>query len=201
MQNRNIFGITESIVSYLSEQCNICTLRWKSSSSTEPADYAEVRPKVYAYTFDGDGEIPDSPSVLIQTTRITPDSIHYVVYLSVVHSAILEAEKVDPVEGTQDQFKYRTETVEEEGQEVPATGYTSDGVRRELYKITLMLSDFVFTALMRMGNQCAEIRNLNLTPPSAFMQEFPYCSATIEFDAQYHTRPVSVVGTSLQDLL
>ena len=201
----DVFGITDKIYNYLSEKCAACTLRWKMSTSTDPADYGEAHPKVYAYTFD-DEEVPETPSILLQTTNINPSQIHYVIYVSCAHAAVQECETVDAIEGEENKYTYRTETIppEEEGgegTEVPATGYTSDGVRRELYKVTLMLGQFVFESLMRMGNDGARIQNLSLIPPSAFMQEFPYCSATIEFDALYESMPKAVVTTRLQELL
>jgi hypothetical protein len=201
----DVFGITDKIYKYLSEKCAACTLRWKTSTSTDPAEYGEAKPTVYAFTFD-DEEIPDTPSVLIQTTNINPSQIHYVIYVSCAHAAVQECETVDAIEGEENKYTYRTETIppEEEGgegAEVPATGYTSDGVRRELYKVTLMLGQFVFESLMRMGNDGARIQNLSLIPPSAFMQEFPYCSCSLEFDALYESMPKAVATTRLQELL
>lgn len=201
----DVFGLTQKIYDYLTEKCQYCRLRWKTSASTDPADYEEANPKVYAYTFD-DEEVPETPSVLIQTTNINPTQIHYVVYVSCAHAAVQECEKADAIEGEKNKFKYRTETIppEEEGgegTEIPATGFTSDGVRRELYKVTLMLGQYVFESLMRMQNDGMQIQNLSLIPPSAFMQEFPYCSATCEFDVLYNSMPKAVATTRLQELL
>ena len=157
---------------------------------------------VYGSVYDGE-EIPVGPSILLQTTRITPENIHYVIYISVVHSAVQECEKADLVEGAENEYTYRTETVVEEGQdvEIPATGFTSDDVRRELYRVTLMLGDYVFRMLMQMGNSKARITNLTLVPPSAYMQEFPYCSCSLEMDVSYISKPTAVVNTELFDLL
>lgn len=195
---RNVFGITDAIYSHLSAACESCTLRWKRTDSTEADAYAEVKPEVYEYTYDGE-EIPDGPSVLIQTTRISPDSIHYVVYVSCCHPAVQECEMADPVEGETNSYEYRTDEVDNES--VPAKGFSSDGVRRELYRVTLMLADYVFTSLMRMSMDSMRMQGLSLIPPSAYMQEFPYCSASIEFDALYLSKPAAMVGTELSDLL
>ena len=201
----DVFGITDKIYNYLSEKCAACTLRWKTSASTDPADYEEAKPTVYEFVYDGE-EIPDGPSILLQTTNINPSQIHYVIYVSCAHAAVQECEKADAIEGEENKFKYRTETIPpeeegEEGTEIPATGFTSDGVRRELYKVTLMLGQYVFESLMRMQNDGMQIQNLSLIPPSAFMQEFPYCSATCEFDVLYNSMPKAVATTRLQELL
>ena len=195
---RNVFGITDAIYGHLSAACEACTLRWKRTDSTEADDYAEAKPTVYEYTYDGE-EIPDGPSVLVQTTRISPDSIHYVIYLSCCHPAVQECEKADPVEGETNRYVYRTDDVD--GESVPAKDFSSDGVRRELYRVTLMLADYVFTALMRMSMDCMRMQGLTLIPPSSYLQEFPYCSASIEFDAAYISKPAAMVGTDLVDLL
>lgn len=197
MIQRDIFGITDAIYNYLSAACEGCTLRWKKSDSTDAQDYEEVKPTVYEYTFD-DANLPSGPSVLIQTTRVNPDSIHYVMYISCYHPAVQECEIADRQENT-DIYKYRTD--ETDNQTVPARDYSSGGVRRELYRVTLMLADYVFTSLMRMGIDSARLQGLTMIPPSAYMQSFPECDCTIEFDAVYVSKPVAIVGTELSDLL
>ena len=195
---RSVFGITDIIYNYLTSACESCTLRWKKSDSTDAQDYEEAKPMVYKYVYDGE-YVPSGATVLLQTTRISPDSIHYVVYVSCCHPAVQECEIADPVEGETNSYEYRTDEVDNES--VPAKGFSSDGVRRELYRVTLMLADYVFTSLMRMSMDSMRMQGLSLIPPSAYMQEFPYCSASIEFDALYLSKPAAMVGTELSDLL
>lgn len=197
MIQRDVFGITDKLHEYLSNACENCALKWKKSASTNPDDYVEEKPRVYKFTFEGE-EIPESPAILIQTTRITPDNIHYILYMTVCHPAVQECEIVDRVEGTRE-YAYRTDTVDEK--KVPAEGFTSEGVRQELYRACLMLGDYVLTQLERMDNDCINLSNLTLIPPSPYMAEFPYCSTTLEFDVSYISMPKAIVGTTLRELL
>lgn len=186
---RDVLGCSDALYNYLVQKCADCTLRFKASSSVEAEDYAEVTPQVYKFTFDDASEIP-SPCVLIQPTSITQQSIHYVLYISVAHPAIQECEIVDEVPAGSRHYQYR------DGSE-----FTSEGVRRELYRACLMLGNFIFFQMMQWRGDGKLIQNLVANPPSPFMENFPSCECTVEFDFTYETRTSTYAGTRLQQLL
>lgn len=187
---RDVFGVSDALFAYLTQKCADCTLRFKASSSLDKDDYQEITPRVFLYTFDDDTtEIP-SPCVLIQPTLINQQSIHYVLYISVAHPAIQECEIVDEVPAGSRHYQYR------DGSE-----FTSDGVRRELYRACLMLENFIFFQMMQWRGDGKLIQNLVANPPSPFMENFPACECTVEFDFTYETRTSTYAGTRLQELL
>lgn len=186
---RDVFGCSDAIYNYLTQKCADCTLRFKASSSVEAEDYAEVTPQVYEFTFDDASEIP-SPCVLVQPVNVTASNVHFVLFISVAHGGIQECEIVDEDPTGSRQYVYRD-----------GTDFTSDGVRRELYRACMSLQTFVFNAMLKLSSSDARIQNLTLNPPSPYMESFPACEGTVEFDMSYDTRTVAYAGTRLQDLL
>ena len=186
----DVFGVTKALTNLLTRDCSACTLRFKASASTDAEDYAEVQPRVYAFTYDDfSSEIP-APSVLIQPTQITGGVIHYVIYVCVVHPAIMQCEITDENPSGSNQYVYRD-----------GTDFTDAGVRPELYKASLMLAEVVFESLLKLSSSDSRLQGLSITPPSPLMTEFPYCSCTVEFDFAYSVFSKKVGGTTLQELL
>lgn len=186
---RDVFGCSDAIYNYLTQKCAECTLRFKASSSLEVEDYVEITPKVYEFTFEDPSEIP-SPCILVQPVTVTSSNVHFVLYISISHAAIQEREIVDEVPAGSRQYQYRD-----------GSDFTSAGVRRELYRACMTLQTFVFNALLKLGSSDARIQNLTLNPPSPYMENFPSCDGTVEFDMSYSTQTVSYGGTRLQELL
>ena len=186
----DVFGATEALKNLLVQDCDSCTLRFKTSSSTDAEDYEEVKPSVYAFTYDTlSSEIP-SPSVLIQPTSISDGVIHYVIYVCVVHPAVQECEITDEMPAGSRHYQYRD-----------GTDFTDEGVRPELYRACLMLAEYVYESLLRLSSTDSRLRGLSITPPSPMMTEFPYCSCTVELDFSYNAFSKKVGGTRLQELL
>ena len=48
----NIISLTDFIRDELEKELTKTTFRWKSSDSTDPDEYGENKPCVYAYTYD-----------------------------------------------------------------------------------------------------------------------------------------------------
>ena len=186
----DVFGVTKALTNLLTKDCESCTLRFKSSASTDSVDYEEVQPRVYAFTYDDfSSEIP-APSILIQPTRIMGGVIHYVIYVSVSHPAVQEREIVDENPSGSGQFVYRD-----------GTDFTDAGVRPELYRASLMLAEVVFESLLKLSSSETRLKNLAINPPSPMMSEFPYCSCTVELDFSYDIYPKKMASTRLQELL
>lgn len=186
----DVFGVTEALKNLLIKDCASCTLRFKKSASTDAEDYEEVKPSVYAFTYDTlSSEIP-APSVLIQPTNIADGVIHYVIYVCVTHPAIQECEIVDEDPVGSRQYQYRD-----------GTDFTDEGVRPELYRACLMLAEYVYESLLRLSSTDSRLHGLSITPPSPLMTEFPYCSCTVELDFTYSIFSKKVGGTRLQELL
>ena len=186
----DVFGVTKALTNLLTKDCSACTLRFKSSASTDSVDYEEVQPRVYAFTYDDfSSEIP-APSVLIQPTRIMGGVIHYVIYICVVHPAIMQCEMTDENPSGSGQFVYRD-----------GTDFTDAGVRPELYRASLMLAEVVFESLLKLSSSDTRLKNLAINPPSPYMSEFPYCSCTVELDFSYDIYPKKMASTRLQELL
>lgn len=186
----DVFGVTKALSNLLSRDCKNCTLRFKSSASTNSEDYAEVTPSVYAFTYDDfSSEIP-APSVLIQPTQIANGSIHYVIYICVVHPAIMQCEITEESPKCSWQFVYKD-----------GTEFIDAGVRPELYKASLMLAEVVFESLLKLSSSETRLKNLAINPPSPYMSEFPYCSCTVELDFSYDIYPKKMASTRLQELL
>lgn len=186
---RDVFGCSDAVFNYLTQKCEACTLRFKASSSLDADEYVEIKPKVYEFTFDDSSEIP-SPCVLIQPVTVTASNVHFVIYVSVAHGGIQECEIVDEMPAGSHHYQYRD-----------GSDFTSEGVRRELYRACMSLQTFVFNALLKLSSSDARIQNLTLNPPSPFMENFPSCDGTVEFDMAYSTETVSYAGTRLQELL
>ena len=186
---RDVFGCSDAIYNYLTQKCGDCTLRFKASSSLEVEDYVEITPQVYEFTFEDASEIP-SPCVLVQPVTVTSSNVHFVLYISVAHGGIQECEIVDENPEGSRHYQYR------DGSE-----FTSDGVRRELYRACMTLQTFVFNSMLKLSSSDARIQNLTLNPPSPYMEMFPSCEGTVEFDMAYSTQPVAYAGTRLQELL
>ena len=186
----DVFGVTKALTNLLTKDCSACTLRFKSSASTDSVDYEEVQPRVYAFTYDDfSSEIP-APSVLIQPTRIMGGVIHYVIYICVVHPAIMQCEMTDENPSGSNQYVYRD-----------GTDFTDAGVRPELYRASLMLAEVVFESLLKLSSSDTRLKNLAINPPSPYMSEFPYCSCTVELDFSYDIYPKKMASTRLQELL
>lgn len=185
----DVFGCSDAIYEYLSQKCSECTLRFKKSASLDAEDYEEITPRVYEFTFDDPSEIP-SPCILIQPTSVTDGEVHYVLYVSVAHGGVQDVEIT--IENPPGSHRY----VYKDGSD-----FTSDGVRRELYRACLSLQTYVFNAMLKWSSSDALLKNIKLTPPSAYLENFPSCEGTIEFDMHFETHPVKVAGTRLQDLL
>ena len=186
----DVFGVTKALTNLLTRDCSACTLRFKKSASTDAEDYAEVQPRVYAFTYDDfSSEIP-APSVLIQPTQIANGSIHYVIYVCVAHPAIQQCEITEENPKGSWQFVY------EDG-----TNFTDAGVRPELYKASLMLAEVVFESLLKLSSSETRLKNLTINPPSPYMEEFPYCSSSVELDFSYDIYPKKMASTRLQELL
>lgn len=186
----DVFGVTKALTNLLTRDCSACTLRFKASASTDAEDYAEVTPSVYAFTYDDfSSEIP-SPSVLVQPTQIMGGVIHYVIYVCVVHPAIMQCEITDESPSGSNQYVYRD-----------GTDFTDTGVRPELYRACLMLAEVVFESLLKLSSSETRLKNLVINPPSPMMDEFPYCSCTVELDFSYDIYPKKVSSTRLQELL
>lgn len=186
----DVFGVTKALTNLLTRDCSDCTLRFKMSASTDAEDYAEVQPRVYAFTYDDfSSEIP-APSILIQPTQIENGSIHYVIYVCVVHPAIMQCEITEGNPKGSWQFVYKD-----------GTNFTDAGVRPELYKASLMLAEVVFESLLKLSSSETRLKNLTINPPSPYMEEFPYCSCTVELDFSYDIYPKKMASTRLQELL
>ena len=186
----DVFGVTKALPNLLTKDWSACTLRFKSSASTDSEDYEEVQPRVYAFTYDDfSSEVP-APSILIQPTQITGGVSHYVIYVNVVHPAVQEREIVDENPSGSGQFVYRD-----------GTDFTDSGVRPELYRASLMLAEVVFESLLRLSSSETRLKNLSINPPSPYMSEFPYCSCTVELDFSYDIYPKKMSSTRLQELL
>lgn len=186
----DVFGVTKALTNLLSRDCKNCSLRFKASASTDAEDYAEVTPSVYAFTYDDfSSEIP-APSVLIQPTQIANGVIHYVIYVCVAHPAIQQCEITEESPKGSWQFVYKD-----------GTNFTDAGVRPELYKASLMLAEVVFESLLKLSSSETRLKNLTINPPSPYMEEFPYCSCTVELDFSYDIYPKKMASTRLQELL
>ena len=186
----DVFGATKALKNLLTRDCASCTLRFKKSASTDAEDYEEMKPAVYAFTYDTlSSEIP-APSVLIQPTNIADGVIHYVIYVCVTHPAVQECEIVDEVPQGSRHYEYRD-----------GTDFTDTGVRPELYRACLTLAEYTYESLLKLSSTDSRLHGLSITPPSPLMDEFPYCSCTVELDFSYSTFSKKVGGTRLQELL
>ena len=190
----NILGLTDFIRDELERELSKTTFRWKSSDSTDPAEYGENKPCVCAYTYDdeditSDGLPAHTPSVLVQPISENGGAWHFVVFCCCTHPAVQDIEKTVPVEGKQGVYKH-----------IDSPEYDALGCRRELFKATLLLTEQVALTLKRIGNNNADIKNVVTNCPSPMMPDFPYCSGTVEFDARI-SQTTSKINTKLASLL
>ena len=190
----NIISLTDFIRDELEMGLEKTTFRWKSSDSTDPDEYRENKPCVYAYTYDdeditSDGFPTHTPSVLVQPISEENGAWHFVVFCCCVHPAISDIEKTVPVEGKQGVYKH-----------IDSPEYDALGCKRELFKATLLLTEQVALTLKRIGNNNADIKNVVTNCPSPLLPDFPYCSGTVEFDARI-SQTTAKINTKLASLL
>lgn len=165
---------TEQIANELQKYMNNICFRFKNSDDT--TEYNEVKPTVYSFTFDDDTESTPlkTPSVLIQFTGLNADNIaSFLVYINICNPALQDKEIVVPVEGKTNVYKY-----------LDTDNINTSSVRLNLYKSCLMLAEQVYIALGKMSNSSQNITNIELQPPSPYLEKFPYCECTITFDSE-----------------
>lgn len=181
---------TEKIASGLREYMDKICFRFKNSDET--GEYIEAKPKVYSFVYDDDdpGHIK-TPSILVQLTGLNDDVASYLLYVCVCNPAIQDQEITTPVEGKENVYKYN------DGDSI-----NSDGVRYDLYKSCLQLGEQAFICLKKMNNDNFHIENIELSPPSPFMDKFPYCDCTISFDCRVeNVRSFTVNNTEIYKYL
>lgn len=188
----NVLTLTEYITNALSERMSKVTFRWKSSESPEYEDYHEVTPFVEGFTYDDtteEGWPTHMPSILVQPISESGGVWHFVVFVCVVHPAIQEIEKTDPLEGKDGIYVHRD-----------SIHYDGEGCRKELYRTALLLTEQVALALKRISNTNASVKNIDTSAPSPMMPDFPYCTGVVEFDAPL-SQAASRIDTKLESLL
>ena len=190
----NVISLTDFIRDELERELSKTTFRWKSSDSTDPAEYGENKPCVCAYTYDDDDITSDgfpthTPSVLVQPISEENGTWHFVVFCCCVHPAVQDIERTVPVEGKQGVYKH-----------IDSPEYDSLGCKQELFKAALLLTEQVALALKRIGNTNAVLSNIVTDAPSPLLPDFPYCSGTVEFDARL-SQTTSKINTKLASLL
>lgn len=181
----SLSSTAEAIYSELATSLESITMRWKASDDL--SEYREAKPSVHLFTYDTPDDAIPSPSVLVQVTSLAQGMAHFVIYVHVTHPAIMDKEIVHPVE--RGVFTYG------EGD-----AFTSDGVRTELYKATLMLGEAVYTEMSRLGKSGYAVSAVSLTPPDSIMASFPYCSCVIECDVRI-AQEMSTNKSRLMELL
>ena len=107
----NIISLTNFIRDELERELEKTTFRWKSSDSTDPDEYSENKPCVYAYTYDDDDLTSDgfpthTPSVLVQPIAENGGTWHFVVFCCCAHPAVQDIEKTVPVTGKHGVYKH-----------------------------------------------------------------------------------------------
>lgn len=187
----SILEVTEAITSKLRERVENIPFRWKSSE--DPTTYKEVTPTVEAFTFDDTNEAGyplHTPSILIQPVTESGGVWHFIIFVCCVHPAIQEQEKTVK-DGETGNYVYK------EGDK-----FTSLGCRKELLKFGLLLSEQVSRMIQSIANdnQSLRITNISLNAPSPTLPEFPYTTATLEFDCVL-SQVVNRINTDLAKLL
>lgn len=169
----SIIQYTEFLQEQLQNAMNDLPLRWKTTDST--SEYSEAVPTVYSFTYDDlDGLQPlKTPSVLVQVLSLSEGIINYLIHCCVCNPAMQDKELTVPVEKMDNVYSYST-----------GTEISSAVVRSELYKAALLLGERVYLAIQRIENNGVVISDLSLQTPSPYMEEFPYCSCTISFNAE-----------------
>ena len=190
----NVISLTDFIRDELERELSKTTFRWKSSDSTDPAEYGENKPCVCAYTYDDDDITSDgfpthTPSVLVQPISEENGTWHFVVFCCCVHPAVQDIERTVPVEGKQGVYKH-----------IDSPEYDSLGCKQELFKAALLLTEQVALALKRIGNTNAVLSNIVTDAPSPLLPDFPFCSGVVEFDARI-PQTASTIDTKLASLL
>ena len=190
----NVISLTDFIRDELDRELSKTTFRWKASDSTDPDEYGENKPCVYAYTYDdeditSDGLPTHTPSVLVQPISEENGAWHFVVFCCCVHPAVQNIEKTVPAIEKQGFYKH-----------IDSPGYGSLGCKRELFKATLLLTEQVALTIKRIGNNNADIKNVVTDAPSPLLPDFPYCSGTVEFDARL-SQTTAKLNTKLASLL
>ena len=164
----------EEIVQALQHSADKITLRWKNSDSTD--EYAEAKPKVYAFTYDDLSEdMPlHTPSILVQVLSLDDEGVaEFLVHCCVCNPALQDKEITHSVKDNPDLYEYDT------GDDI-----SSSHIRSELYRVCLMLGEQVYLAIKRMGNCNQNISNVELQPPSPYLAEFPYAQCTVSFTSE-----------------
>lgn len=189
---RDILSLTDAITAALQERMNKVCFRWKNSSETDADSYHEVKPTVTAYCYDAvndDGLPNEMPSVLVQVLSETGGLVTYCTFVCVAHPAIQDIEKTVPVQAGSSVYKH-----------IDSQDYTGLGCRAELYRTCLLLAEQVSLALKRMANDCFPISDVEMTAPSPLLPDFPYCTATVTFNARI-SQVGSKIDTKLASLL
>lgn len=188
----NVISLTDFIGDELAKCMDKITFRFKVKDSLDPKDYWEAKPTVETFTYedlDENGYPTHMPSVLVQPISEEDGTWHFVLFVCVVHPAIQEIEKTDEIKGESGVYKHRD-----------SADYDSFGVKKELYKTALLLTEQVALALKRIGNTNAALSNIVTNAPSALLPDFPYCSGTVEFDARI-SQTTSKINTKLASFL
>jgi hypothetical protein len=172
----------EEVVEALQKSMDKITLKWKDSDATD--EYCEAKPTVYAFTYDDltDNLPIKTPSVLVQFMGLSDSGIaSFLVHVCVCNPALQDKEITTPSKENPDLYVYGT------GDDI-----SSSHIRSELYKSCLMLGEQVYLTLKRMGNCKQSISNVELDPPSPYLDKFPYCECCVSFESE-------IVQTSMFD--
>ena len=167
----DIIGAMNALRDALQQALDGTSLHWKCTESTDASNYCESSPIVSIFTFDevDANDMPvKTPAVLLQAMQCTSGVWECEAYVTICHPAIQERELVS--KASDGHYYYH------DGGE-----FTSVGARQELYRGALMLAQRVYFELQNLSRSEFAISNLTLHAPSAFMSEFPYCSASISF--------------------
>lgn len=188
---QTIIEATEYIRTQLEKAMESLTFRWKRSEN--PAEYQEVKPVVEAFTFDDttDGFPSKTPSILVQPVSEANNTWHFVIYIACVSPGVQDLEITTPVEGAEGVYEYSE-----------SEDFTSSCSRKELLKLALLLTEQVALAIKRLSNNdnALRISNIQTAAPSPMLPDWPYSTATVEFDYTY-TQTKAVINTDLAALL
>lgn len=165
-------SLVKKLSYHLQDALNACTLRWKGTEKTD--EYVEKKPTVYAFTYDNlsDGLPIDTPCVLVQVTRVSDGVVSIAIHCAVCNPATQDKEITKAVLGESEIFEYLT-----------TSDIDTSCVRSELYRACLDLGEYIYTSIHRMDNNSWSFENIVLTPPSPYMEYFPYCECIVTFDA------------------
>ena len=187
-----IIQLTREVVESLQKRMDNITLKWKNSDSAD--EYEEAKPTVYAFTYDDLSEYMPikTPSVLVQVMGLSDDGVaSFLVHVCVCNPALQGKEITTPVKDNPDLYEYGT-----------SDEISSSHIRSELYEACLMLGEQVYLALKKMSNSKWSISNVELNPPSPYLEKFPYCEATVSFSSEIvQSRMFSINNTDVSKLL